>query len=67
MPNYHVVKNKGGEWTVRKAGGERASGSFSKQSQAEKAAKKFAENAGGGEVRIHDIRGKIRNSNTIAP
>lgn len=68
MPNYHVVKNRGtGEWSVKKAGSDRVSGNFDYQSDAEKAAKKFAANTGGGEVRIHDIRGRIRDSDTVAP
>ncbi|MBI2054644.1 MAG: DUF2188 domain-containing protein [Candidatus Sungbacteria bacterium] len=68
MPNYHVIKNsKSGDWTVKKAGSDRASGSFGKQSTAEKAAKRFAANTGGGEVRIHDRNGKIRDSDTVPP
>jgi hypothetical protein len=68
MSNYHVIRNsKSGEWTVKKAGSVRASGSFETQKNAEKAAKTFAANAGGGEVRIHDRRGRIRDSDTIAP
>jgi len=67
MSNYHVIKNKDGDWTVRRAGSERASGSFQRQSQAEKVAKKFASNTGGGEVRIHGRDGKIRDSDTVAP
>ena len=67
MANYHVIKNREGDWVVRKAGAERASGSFDSQRDAEKAAKRFASNAGGGEVRIHDRNGKIRDSDTVAP
>ena len=67
MANYHVVKNKDGDWAVRKAGADRVSGVFSRQEQAERAAKQFASNAGGGEVRIHDRNGRIRDSDTVAP
>ena len=67
MANYHVVKNKGGEWVVKKAGADRVSGVFDMQRDAERAAKKFASNTGGGEVRIHDRNGKIRDSDTVAP
>ncbi|MFA5261942.1 MAG: DUF2188 domain-containing protein [Candidatus Omnitrophota bacterium] len=66
MANYHVVK-RDGDWIAKRAGSERISGSFDKQSQAEKAAKRFAANTGGGEVRIHDRNGKIRDSDTIPP
>lgn len=68
MPNYHVVKNsKTGDWVVRKAGSLRVSGSFSNQKSAESSAKRFAANAGGGEVRIHGRDGRIRDSDTIFP
>lgn len=68
MPNYHVIKNKdSGEWSVKRAGSERVSGNFGRQSEAERAAKRFARNSGGGEVRIHDARGRIRDSDTVAP
>lgn len=68
MPNYHVVRNSdSGEWAVRKAGAPRVSGNFANQGDAEKAAKRFAANSGGGEVRIHDRTGKIRDSDTVRP
>lgn len=68
MPNYHVLKDKNsGEWSVKKAGSNRLSGKFDSQSNAEKAAKRFASNSGGGEVRIHGRDGKIRDSDTVAP
>lgn len=68
MPNYHVSKNKGtGNWEIQKEGGERSSGSAPTQKEAEKIAKQFAGNAGGGEVRIHGLNGKIRDSDTVAP
>lgn len=67
MANYHVVRNSDGNWVVRKAGAERSSGSFNRQNEAERAAKRFAANRGGGEVRIHDRNGRIRDSDTIAP
>ena len=35
--------------------------------EAEKAAKGFAANSGGGEVRIHRPNGPIRDSDTVAP
>jgi hypothetical protein len=66
MANYHVLKNKSGEWTVKRAGSERASGTYNMQRQAERAAKKLAANSGGGEVRIHGRDGRIRDSDTIS-
>jgi len=68
MPNYHVVRSKNkSEWVVKKAGASRVSGSFSTQREAEKSAKTFAKNKGGGEVRIHGRDGKIRDSDTVPP
>ena len=68
MPNYHVARNKNtGGWAVKKAGASRASGTFSTQSEAEKSAKTFARNNGGGEVRIHGRDGRIRDSDTVPP
>lgn len=68
MSNYHVSKNKETKkWDVQKEGGKRISGSADTQKEAEKIAKGFAGNSGGGEVRIHDLKGKIRDSDTVAP
>ncbi|MDP3778637.1 MAG: DUF2188 domain-containing protein [bacterium] len=68
MANYHVIKNKDSEdWEVKKEGAERASGRYDTQGEAEKAAKEFAGQSGGGEVRIHAPDGKIRDTDTIPP
>jgi len=68
MANYHIVKNKdSGDWNVKRAGADRISGVFSTQKKAERAAKNFAFNTGGGEVRIHGRDGRIRDSDTVAP
>jgi len=68
MANYHVSKNKNTqEWDVQKAGASRTSGSANTQKEAEKMAKEYAANSGGGEVRIHGLDGKIRDSDTVAP
>lgn len=68
MPNYHVSKNKDiGLWGIKKAGAERVSDYASTQREAEALAKQFAGNSGGGEVRIHGLDGKIRDSDTVPP
>ena len=66
MSNYHVVKNQSG-WSAKKEGSNKSSANTSTQKEAETAAKKFSSNNGGGEVRIHGLDGKIRNSDTVAP
>lgn len=67
MVNYHVTKNSDGGWDAKKAGGQRSSGNYGTQKEAEQAAKEFSKNLGGGEVRIHGLDGKIRDSDTVAP
>jgi hypothetical protein len=68
MGNYHISKSKDtGRWSIQKEGGAKSSGSAGTQKAAEKIAKEFAGNSGGGEVRIHDLKGKIRDSDTVAP
>ncbi|KAA3642040.1 MAG: DUF2188 domain-containing protein [Chloroflexi bacterium] len=67
MANYHVVKNPNGGWDVKRAGAKRASSNSGTQADAEKIAKRLSANSGGGEVRIHDRQGKIRDSDTVSP
>ena len=68
MSNYHVSKDKDlGKWRVKKEGAERVSDYAGTQREAEKIAKELSANSGGGEVRIHGIDGKIRDSDTVAP
>jgi hypothetical protein len=65
MSDYDVVPNPEGGWDAKREGGSRTSSHHQRQSDAYDAARGFAENSGGGEVRIHGMDGKIRNSNTI--
>lgn len=68
MANYHVSKDKdSGDWRIKRDGAERVSGFADTQKEAERLAKEFAANSSGGEVRIHGLDGKIRDSDTIAP
>ena len=68
MANYHVSKDKKkGQWRITREGGNRASGFAPRQSEAESIAKELAGNSGGGEVRIHGLDGKIRDSDTVPP
>jgi len=47
-------------------GASHAASQHSTQEAAHAAARRLAENAGGGEVRIHGMDGQIRESDTIA-
>ncbi|OGZ43458.1 MAG: hypothetical protein A3J55_02790 [Candidatus Ryanbacteria bacterium RIFCSPHIGHO2_02_FULL_45_17b] len=67
MANYHVSKRGSGEWQAKKEGADKAGGIFDTQWEAEKAAKEFSANSGGGEVKIHGLDGKIRDSDTVKP
>ena len=68
MSNYHVTKNKDlGMWKAKRDGADRASGYYNTQAEAQKAAKGFSANNGGGEVRIHSPKGPIRDSDTVPP
>ena len=67
MANYHVSKRTDGQWQAKQEGAQKAGGLFDTQREAEKAAKEFSANTGGGEVRIHGLDGKIRDSDTVKP
>ncbi len=68
MSNYHVSKDKEtGKWNIKKEGASRSSGSADTQREAEKIAKQYSGNSGGGEVRVHGLDGKIRDSDTVKP
>ncbi len=68
MSNYHVSKDKeSNQWRIKKEGAQRVSNFANTQREAEKLAKQFSANSGGGEVRIHGLDGKIRDSDTVPP
>lgn len=58
----HVVPN-GNKWSIRKAGSERASGTFDTQKEAVENAKKIAKNQKT-ELYIHGRDGRIRERNS---
>jgi hypothetical protein len=66
MTNYHVTK-KDSKWQAKQPGASRASGIFDTQKEAEKQAKAWSHNSGGGEVIIHSPDGRIRDKDTVAP
>ncbi|MDW4550514.1 DUF2188 domain-containing protein [Defluviimonas sp. D31] len=59
----HVVPN-GGKWSVRRAGAERASGTYSTQREAIEKAREIAKNQGT-ELYIHGRDGRIRERSTF--
>ncbi len=63
--NYHVSGNRKSGYSVRREGASRASTHTSTKAAAERVAKKYARNYGGGEVRIHAPNGQIVDSDTV--
>lgn len=66
MSNYYVTRRENG-WNVKKENAQRISGHFDTQKDAEKAAKEYSSNTGGGEVRIQGLDRKFRDSDTVFP
>lgn len=64
--SVHVTRAPQGGWRVKRAGAKRATTVKRTQGAAEKAAKRLVRKSGGGEVRIHDRKGKIRDSDTVS-
>lgn len=62
-----VSQRKDGLWANQKDGGQRATSLHKTQSQAAAAARKALQNQGGGELKIKNEDGKIRQKDTISP
>lgn len=67
MTNYHVMKHPDGGWQGKKEKAQRATFITPTKREAEARAKEIVRNQGGGEVRLHDIHGKIIDSDTVSP
>lgn len=67
VANYYVTHNPDGTWNAKREHSERSSRIFEHQQEAEKEAKKYSRNSGGGEVRIQGINGEFRDSDTVKP
>lgn len=65
MANYYVTKNPDGTWNARREHTDRVSSISETQVEAERDAKEFSANSGGGEVRIQGEDGKFRDSDTV--
>lgn len=63
--NYHVSGNRKAGYLVKREGASRASVHTATKAQAEKLAKQFSRNQGGGEVRVHRPNGQIMDSDTV--
>lgn len=67
MANYHVSGNRSDGYKVNRENSSRSSGYYGTKAEAESQAKQFSRNTGGGEVRIHGVDGKIKDSDTVPP
>jgi len=67
MADYDVQFDKDkGDWSAKREGADRAAGRYDTQAEAHDAARQFAENSGGGEVRDHrKDNNQIRNTDTV--
>lgn len=67
MADYDVQYDMStGDWSAKRAGASRATARFRTQADADDAARGFAKNSGGGEVRVHrKDNNQIRNTDTI--
>lgn len=64
----HVVPDKGaGDWNVKQPKAAAPTAKEPTQKKAEIAAKKQVKAAGGGQVVIHNRKGKIRDADTVKP
>lgn len=61
---YHVTKNHGGGWNVKKECAQRASGNFGTKQQAVSRGKELAKGAPLGQIKIHGRNGKIQTEHT---
>lgn len=62
-----VSQRENGTWANQKDGGQRATSLHKTQKQAADAARQNLQNQGGGELKIKNEDGKIRQKDTIAP
>ena len=64
--NYHVSGNRKSGYSVKREGASRESVRTTTKAKAERLAKQFSRNQGGGEVRIHRPNGQIMDSDTVS-
>jgi len=61
---YHITKNSGGGWDVKKEGGQRSSGHFDIKTEAVDKGRDLAKSSGHGQLKIHGQNGKIQTEHT---
>ena len=61
---YHVTKNQGSGWGVKKENAQRVSGKYDTKNEAIQRGKELAKNAPLGQIKIHGQDGKIQTEHT---
>lgn len=62
-----ISERKDGKWANTRDGASRAASLHNTQREATVAATRMLHNAGGGELKVKDVHGKIRSKDTINP
>lgn len=62
-----ISQRDDGKWANQRDGGDRATSLHNTQKQAADAARQNLKNQGGGELKIKNEEGKIRQKDTISP
>jgi uncharacterized protein DUF2188 len=62
-----VSKRPDGTWANKRDGASRSASNHRTQKEAETAARQMLHNAGGGELKVKGVDGKIRSKDTIVP
>jgi uncharacterized protein DUF2188 len=64
VAKYHVIRNRDGEWRVKRTGANRADSVHPKKDEAIGRARQLAKKQPNGEVIIHGIDGSIRDAHS---
>lgn len=57
--SYHVIAKSSGEWSVKRAGADRATGNYASKKTAVTTARELVSKSGGGELIIHEKDGRV--------
>jgi hypothetical protein len=65
MPDFHVAPSGDGDWDVKRAEDGEVLSHHGTREDAEIHARQLAHEAGGGEVRLHDVQGQINQTEAV--
>jgi len=61
---YHVTKNSGGGWNVKKEGAQRSSAHLERKTDAVQRGRELAKSGGHGQLKIHKQNGQFQTEYT---